>query len=513
MAMNESLEHAPVGVVAASPEGHVRSMNPTAAALLSVDTEESTGQPIGDVVPPSVDDSVPSAFESLPEEELSVEEYYPELDRWLTVTIVPGEDDVYLYLEETTEDHNLQRRRESLDEEVTRLTITNECIADILAALVDASTRTEIATTICEHLGNTELYDFAWVGERELGTGDVVVQAANGSTDRTLGAIETALDDGATVPERRAIESGAVETVQPLGDNDSVPESIRRAAFADGLQSLLAIPLKYGSSVYGVVGLYTSECEAFTDRERSSFGTVGQMAGFAVNATRHRSLLRSSTVVELTFSLDGSETSLSTAVAETNAELSVGGIVQRDERILCYLHVNGAAPDAVAAVLNSREAVETTRIVAEQSDGGSLELAVAGDTPLGLIASQGATLKSAIFREGHHRIVVELPPDEDVRRIATAITRRFDADVVAKRERERDVRTDADFTNSLAERLTDHQEDALRTALLAEYFESPRGSTAEEVAEALGITGPTLLYHLRAGQRKLIEEFFEVNQE
>ena len=42
----------------------------------------------------------------------------------------------------------------------------------------------------------------------------------------------------------------------------------------------------------------------------------------------------------------------------------------------------------------------------------------------------------------------------------------------------------------------------LRTAYLADYFESPWRSTAEEVASALDITGSTLLYHLRAGQRK-----------
>jgi predicted DNA binding protein len=49
----------------------------------------------------------------------------------------------------------------------------------------------------------------------------------------------------------------------------------------------------------------------------------------------------------------------------------------------------------------------------------------------------------------------------------------------------------------------------LRTAYLADYFESPRGSTAEEVASSLGITGSTLLHHLRAGQRKLLDAFYD----
>ncbi|GAB3687276.1 hypothetical protein GCM10028857_20200 [Salinarchaeum chitinilyticum] len=507
--MDEPLERAPIGVVEVTPTGRVRSLNRSAATLLEVDAEESADETIDDVIPPSVSDGVPNAFGSPPDAERSIEEYYPELDRWLSVTIVPGDERVFVYLEDATEAHRSQRRRERLEADRRRLTVTNELIADILAALVDASTRAEIATTICEHLGETELYDFAWVGEREPGSANVALRASAGTTDRTLDAIEAALADGANVPERRAIESGTVETVQPLGDDDSVPESIRRAAFADGLQSLLAIPLRHGSSVHGVVGLYTSERDAFTDRERSSFGTVGEMAGFAVNATRHRSLLRSSTVVELTFALRGAGTPLAAAAMETGAELSVEGVVQRDDQLLSYLTVEAGGAGPVADALGGVDGVESVRIVSEHDDGGSVELVVASDTPLGLLASQGVTIESASFGDDGHRVVAELPPDEDVKRIAAAFTRRFDAEVIAKREREREVRTDADFESALAERLTDHQTDALRTALLAEYFESPRGSTAEAVANSLGITGPTLLHHLRAGQRKLLEAYFD----
>ena len=47
----------------------------------------------------------------------------------------------------------------------------------------------------------------------------------------------------------------------------------------------------------------------------------------------------------------------------------------------------------------------------------------------------------------------------------------------------------------------------LRTAYLADYFESPRGSTSEEVADALDIAGPTLLHHLRRAERKLVDAY------
>jgi predicted DNA binding protein len=41
------------------------------------------------------------------------------------------------------------------------------------------------------------------------------------------------------------------------------------------------------------------------------------------------------------------------------------------------------------------------------------------------------------------------------------------------------------------------------------YFESPRDSTAEELAAGLGISSPTLHYHLRAAQWKLVDAFLD----
>jgi predicted DNA binding protein len=71
------------------------------------------------------------------------------------------------------------------------------------------------------------------------------------------------------------------------------------------------------------------------------------------------------------------------------------------------------------------------------------------------------------------------------------------------------VTTAREFRDELDDRLTERQKTVLRTAYLADYFESPRGSTAEEVAASLDITGSTLLHHLRAGQRKLLDAYLE----
>ncbi|WP_197428048.1 helix-turn-helix domain-containing protein [Halogeometricum sp. CBA1124] len=80
-------------------------------------------------------------------------------------------------------------------------------------------------------------------------------------------------------------------------------------------------------------------------------------------------------------------------------------------------------------------------------------------------------------------------------------------ELLAKRERHRSVETAQEFRSSLHERLTGRQRTALRVAYHGGYFQSPRDSTAEELADGLGISSSTLHYHLRAAQWKLVDAF------
>ncbi|WP_267163586.1 bacterio-opsin activator domain-containing protein [Halovenus salina] len=507
--MDEVSDHAPVGILTVTADGTVLDCNEAACEVLCCSPEETEGADVAAVFPDSIEATVPRAFGSSLEERRSIEEYYPPLDRWLEVTLVPVDEQVVVYVDDVTDRHHERRRTEGLRDDLDRLTVLNELISDILADLVDAASREEIADTICRRLGETDIYDFAWVAERELGGDDLVLRAAAGQTGRTLDEIESCLDD-ATVPEQRAIDSGESVIVQPIGDDEGIPESIRRAAFADGLQSLLAIPLTYGSSVYGVVGVYTGEQDAFSERERASFETVGEMAGFAINATRHRNLLLSDTVVELDLQVTDSAAPLVGAATETDTPLSLDGLVPQGEELLCYLVADDSAVSAVVDSLADRSGVRDTRLIGEYDEGGVFEARLGPRTPLGLLAASGVTVRSAEFGDAVGDIDIECSPEEDVRRLVDAVSREFEVDVLAKRERERDVTTAREFRDELRDKLTERQENALRTAFFAEYFQSPRGSNAQEVAEALDITGPTLLHHLRAGQRKLLEEFFDV---
>lgn len=59
------------------------------------------------------------------------------------------------------------------------------------------------------------------------------------------------------------------------------------------------------------------------------------------------------------------------------------------------------------------------------------------------------------------------------------------------------------------ERLTTKQLEAVRAAVKAGYFSRSEQATAEDVAEQLGVSRSTFLYHLRGAEEKIFQQTFE----
>ncbi len=506
--MDDRLQQAPVGVLEVAADGTVVGINEVAREQLRR-SDDPAGAPIYEIFPRSVEDSLLDALGGESVTDTTFEEYYPNLEQWFSISVVPTDDGATVYIEDTTKRRHHEKVVERLRKERQRTAVIDEVLSGVLAELVGASSREEIAETICRELGETELYEFAWVGERDIGSDELVIRAAAGETGETFDAVREAIDDTTVTPEERAIESGSLQTIQPLADGSDVPDAVRMAGFADGVQSVLAIPLLYGSNVHGVVGIYATGTDAFSERERTSFETLGEVAGFAITAVRNRNLLLSDDVTELTLNV-GNDSVLALLSGRLDTEFVLEGLVPHgDDALLCFVTGKDVEIDAVADAAADIGGIGNVRPIRDSDSGGTVEIEVRGSVPLLAVSSLGGTIRQADFDGGTGQVVVDLPPDSDVRRIADAISRDYDAEVVAKRERERSVTTVRELHDEFDNSLTERQKAVLRTAYLADYFESPRGSTAEEVASSLDITGSTLLHHLRAGQRKLLDAYFD----
>ena len=534
--MNEALATAPIGVIEATRDGEITAINERAATLIETAPEAAVGESLSAGFPTAATDHL---TEALDDETSSTdfEEYYPRIDRWLAVD-VQVDDGFRLFVRETTETHELRQRVDRLDRRLDRVQRIDALIVRVLQQVLGAADREEIATSVCDRLGGADRYEFVWVGDRAFQTDTLRVVAAAGTAPELRDRIDTALGDPDSLPGQRAVDTGKTQVIDAFADDASVPRAVRQAAFASGLQSCLAVPLQYQETVYGVISVYASQAEGFSEQERAGLETLGRVAGFAIRAIRQEDLLVADTVTEVTLSVSGDSIPLDQAAGEIDTTFSLVGAVPRgDGPVVCYVTPDDSVEEAavdddvtgvddaaasdnepvagdgtltqttIAQTLHDYEQVADVSLI-RTGDDPLVQVTVDGETPVTALTSWGASIRSATYRGGSTRIVADAPPAESVRQLIETVDETVaETDLLAKETTTPSAESVTAFKDELADRLTDRQQAVLRAAYLADYFESPRGSTAAEVADSLDIAGPTLLYHLRRAERKLVATF------
>lgn len=504
--MDELLEATTEGVLLVGEDRRVAEANPAAADLL--DAPGLAGERVDDVLPTSVGAADrPFVDGSAPTEPAEFEEYYPGLDAWLAVRVVPVDDGAAVFLRDVTADRERERELQAREDELATLERINGLVRDLLGSLVEQSDREQIEAAVCERLAESSLYAFAWTCEVGPRGGGLRRRASAGPAGDVVDPLVG--DPEADSLERAAAEADELRVSTTLPEDESVAESVRRVAFAEGLQAAIAVPLSYGDAVYGVLGVYTARPVAFESGERVGFRTLGEATGLAINAAKQRRLLLSDTVVELTLST-GSGGPFASAAATFGCRLRGAGLVPiHDASLLWFLVVDGADPGTVSTALAETDGVTDPEVVEEHEDGGLVRLRLTGDDPLSPLVDHGGTVVSMRFDRDGGRLVVEAVPGS-----ASGVLDAVDdalpgTTLVSKRERERDADTAGGFRNEVREELTDRQDEVLLAAFLGGYYDWPRRSTAEEVAESLDIASATLHNHLRKAERTLLSAFFD----
>ncbi|WP_277543761.1 bacterio-opsin activator domain-containing protein [Haloarcula laminariae] len=483
-------------------------INDTAATTIKTPAEECREVDIRDVFPKSAAGSLRAAFDEATISPKSFEEYYPRLEGWLAVDIHVDRE-ILVYVRDRTGRRETEEAVTQLQQRLERIQRINGLVGAVLQQIIDASDRTEIARTICERLSGTELYAFAWVGDRDFGEDRLRMLAATETESKFQAAIGDTLDHEAQLPAETALNTGETQLVDAVADNREIPRRVRRAAFSDGLQSCLAVPLAYQNTVYGVVSVYSNQEDGFSKQERESLETLGGIAGFAIKALRQEDLLVADTITETTLDIRDDSIPFVCAAEEIDSQLSMNGAVPRgDGSVICYLSVDTLTAD-LKKTLRNQETISDVRPVRADQDP-LLQVTIDGETPVTTLNAWGATVKAAEYTADSVRLVAEVPPNGDVRRMIETVNNIVaESTLVAKEETTRSPESVDAFRDTLGDRLTDRQETVLWTAYLSDYFTSPRGSTSEEVAETLDIAGSTMLYHLRRAQQELVETFVE----
>ena len=413
-----------------------------------------------------------------------------------------------------------QRRERALTHQSDRLRTlnhVNEVIRDVNKTLVRALTREEIRQTVCDLLAGEEAYRFAWIGEHDAASGRVEPVAwagvEEGYLDARPGGTEGPSVEGEQATEdvtaETAVRTGEMQVAQNIAE-DAEFASWREAALDRGYESAVAIPLTYRETIYGVLCVYSPRPHAFDATERDVLAELGETIAYAMSAAERRRALTTDTVVELEFALTDRSVFAIDASARADCTITLDGVVEgADGTVVEYVTVEGASPGTILDLAAEHEGIDA-ELITEYEEGGVFRLVSAGQSSTTVLADYGGVVREATAEAGESRLVVEFAQDADVRTIVEAIQSLYPGtELLAQRERERTAGRGAEFRADIEDALTDRQREVLKTAYLSGFFEWPRASTGEDVAEVLDIATPTFHEHVRSCERKLLAAFFE----
>ncbi|WP_222920293.1 bacterio-opsin activator domain-containing protein [Natrinema sp. SYSU A 869] len=408
--------------------------------------------------------------------------------------------------EQLLRDHD--RTLTQQNEELTRLNHTNEIVREINHSVAQASTRAAIEETVCDRLAETDRYRFAWIA-----ASDDEPPAPTAWSGIDAAYIDGIRDDGDQAPEitlvRDILESGQGQLIHDVLE-DETWKSRRKEALTYGYQTVLGVPLIADERRYGVLVVHVAGADSVGESEREVLAELGETIGHAIRSVERTRAMLTDSRLELELAVGDSRlllNRLSTQV-ETAEPIAVEGVIDRGEGGV-VLFISAPSTASLTELEADWASIETLSVVSD-GDGETLfELTVVSTPFLDVLRTYDVQVQMATAEDGLSTLVLEVPQGVETRSLVEAIGEEYpETELVAKRETTH-TRSARQLDTYLAERLTDKQFEALQAAHYSGFFEWPRESTGEDLADALDVSPPTYHYHLRAAERKLVTLAFD----
>jgi len=394
-------------------------------------------------------------------------------------------------LDRTTDRIRQQNRLQTINSRVGR-------------AVRSSSTREELAAAVCDVVTASDAFAFAWLGVIDRTAGAVAPMARRGDGRGYLDAVS--LDLGADEPAVRAARSGDVAVVRDVSTRRDRGPWLH-AALSRQFRAVLAVPVALPDRRYGVLGVYADRPSAFHERVRSVLTEIGERVAFGFAALDRTDALVGDRLVELVFDVRDGRCPMLRLADRADCRLDLEGVVrQAADLTYGYVTVSAATPAAVADAAADSVAVADARPV---EDDDVVRLEFVRPSLASVLAEHGAALSGMTVDPDVARATVELPHAADVSEVAAVVTTTFpDSELVGKRVRE-SPHPVADAVERGRLDLTDRQEEVLRAAHRAGYFERPRRNDGEAVAASLDITSATFHEHRRRAVDQLLDAMFD----
>jgi len=372
--------------------------------------------------------------------------------------------------------------------------------------LLETATDGTLAENVCQQLVETHGYSGAWVVRDHTGTSasEPLYQIDATHGDDAFRHAGTAGEESEIVVDsvtREAFASGVAQTVSVDSTDDN--ECVDRLVGC-GLDCARSVPLEYGGVSNGVLTVVREEPEP--PRSGTLVAEFASALGFKRTVRRQREALRSETLTEISVRLgDGHFLAALSMIPILPDETQLQAHeLQSVDGVVTYL-LKTADVNAEQLV-RAAKSVEKLQDVTPVSDGEPAVVRVRVPEPVvgTVVTNHGGSVVSMTAVGGRTELVSRFPNLTDVGTVTAAIRAQWpDATVRARNRQVVDATASSPF-----ESLTVKQDQALRAATVAGFFERPQGSTAASIAETLGISQSTFLHHLRAAERKVFSEAF-----
>jgi PAS domain S-box-containing protein len=418
-------------------------------------------------------------------------------------------------LDRAAREADLRRQRDRLEEKndsLQRVNRINRAIRDITQVLIRAESRSEVERLICEKLAAIDPFRFVWMSEFDATDGALDPVAAAGEGQDYLEEVTVTADDSSTGqgPAGRAVRSRTPQVQNSILEAPSF-EPWREAALSREFRSCVAVPVEHRETLYGVLNIYATTPMAFEDMEVAVLEELGQIIGYALSAIERKRALVSESSVELTFSVPTLDAPLFGFVDGSEGTFELENTVRRlDGRTHLFLTARGVPFERIREHATGSPDVERVTLVSEDDGECLFECTVRDSTFVSTVLERGAVLDGLSVADGTAELTFRIPRSAGVREFVGGVSSAFGrAELVARHEVDDPVMTRGEFESEVRSRLTERQEEVIRTAHFAGFFDWPRKSNGQEVAEMLGVTQPTVNRHVRAGERTLFGLLFD----
>ncbi|MFC4541794.1 bacterio-opsin activator domain-containing protein [Halosolutus amylolyticus] len=403
----------------------------------------------------------------------------------------------------------LERGRADFEGLVERADAVLDLERDLFAASTRPAVEQRLASGLVDLDTGTGSIELAWIGEAAVGSDAVTLRTWAGRDGSHLESLSLSVDPETGEPAGRTAASREPTLVEDLEAVE--PDRWQRLALERDFHAVMSVPLGYDELSYGTVTVYADRPGAFDERTRAICEHLATVAGYVITAIERKRALVSDSVTELEVAVPAESDPLTMLADRLDRRLDVRTVVPRSSggtTVFCTIPDadEAAIRDAVAAI----DAIERSRFVGDGATDSLVELGCAGETVAETLAEHGAILRSLSPSEDRSRLVIDLSSTVDVRSFVGMLDRKFSgAELTARREHDRTGRADRSFDAELRDQLSERQLRTLEAAYYSGFFEWPRESTGEEVAESIGVSQPTFSRHFRLAQQKVFTLLFE----